>query len=563
MMKPRTLMALFTALILIAPLGSMIMGGPGAPGQQGEGPSSTDAGTYWDEMATPYNEGSADLSWTYEATQDLVLEDGAFTCGVGQSGYLLSLPIEIAYGKVWDFAWADFGLDDGEVRLEVRDPDTGAYPTSQLVASVVADSPDDILAVDLNDIDVEAHGRLQLAIVLDHSGGVGTPPTLRSWSLGQQDADMWHDPFVGVGRDSDSGDLSLRDGRVMPISTHIPGGLLGDYYDSLNFANFELTRLDQTIDFNWGNGAPDSGMGANRFSIRWEGKIMIPADDTYTFYLLLDDGGRLWVDGVQLIDEWHTQTPTEHSGQIALTEGLHDVRIEYFENTGGAQCKFRWSSSTFSKETVPHSTLWGRNATNVLVSEDITLPEGHRWDYLKVVKYSRGDPVRIDIMDASTSQPISGLVNLQSEEMDLSIIAPGNYPKIRLRARFHEGDPDRSSVLLDWGVKWLPERTWRAEFLTDLKVTGSVGVVMEEGEVYKEGKAGVTDIVAFAESFGGSTHEVFSNLYMDGYQVASIPTTNASDVVVADLDGDGIADVIFTNGVQNANATAYRGTPAG
>ncbi|MCK4971392.1 MAG: hypothetical protein KAS77_12720, partial [Thermoplasmata archaeon] len=563
MMKPRTLMALFTALILIAPLGSMIMGGPGAPGQQGEGPSSTDAGTYWDEMATPYNEGSADLSWTYEATQDLVLEDGAFTCGVGQSGYLLSLPIEIAYGKVWDFAWADFGLDDGEVRLEVRDPDTGAYPASQLVASVVADSPDDILAVDLNDVDVEDRGRLQLAIVLDHSGGVGTPPTLRSWRLGQQDADMWHDPFMGVGRDSDSGDLSLRDGMAMPVTTHIPGGLEGDYYDSLGFANFELTRLDQTIDFNWGNGAPSGGMGANRFSIRWEGKIMAPAPDTYTFYLVLDDGGRMWVDGVQLIDEWHTQSPTEHSGQIYLTEGLHDIRIEYYENTGGAQCKFRWSSSSFSKETVPHTALWGRNATNVLVSEDITLPEGHRWDYLKVVKYSRGDPVRIDIIDASTSQPISGLVNLQSEEMDLSIIAPGNYPKIRLRARFHEGDPDRSSVLLDWGVKWLPERTWRAEFLTDLKVTGSVGVVMEEGEVYKEGKAGVTDIVAFAESFDGTTHEVFSNLYMDGYQIASIPTTNATDVVVADLDEDGIADVIFTGGVPDINATAYKGTPGG
>ena len=562
-MKPRTLMALFTALILIAPIGSMIVEWPSSPGPSEDRPPSTDAGSYWNEQAAPYYEGSAAQTWTYETTNGLVLEDGAFTCVAGQTGYLLSLPIGIAYGKVWDFAWADFGMDAGEVRLEVRDPDTGAYPASQLVASVAADLPDDILAVDLNDIDVEAHERLQLAIVLDHTGGVGNPPTLSSWRLGQQDADLWHDPFVGIGRDSDSGDLSLKEGRVMPASTHIPGGLLGDYYDSLNFVNFELTRLDQTIDFNWGNGAPDGGMGNNRFSIRWVGKIMIPADDTYTFYLLLDDGGRMWIDNVQLIDEWHTQSPTEHSGQIELTAGLHDIRIEYYEETGGAQCKFRWSSSSFSKETVPHTALWGRNATNVLVSEDITLPEGHRWDYLKIVKYSRGDPVYIDIIDASTSQPISGLVNLLAEEIDLSIIAPGNYPKLRLRARFHEGDPAMSSVLLDWSIKWLPERTWRAEFLTGLKVTGSVGVFKEEGEVYKEGKAGISDIVAFAESFDGTTNEVFSNLYMDGMSVASIPTTNATDVEVADLDDDGIADVIFTNGVADNNATAYKGTPGG
>jgi len=555
-------MTLCTALILIAPLGATIMEWSMAPGTRGDGPTSTDAGTYWNELATPYQEGSATLSWSYEGTKDLTLEDGAFTCGAGQTGYLLSLPLEIANGKIWDFAWADFGLDDGEVRLEVRDPDTGAYPASQLIASVVADSSDDILTVDLNDIDVEAHGRLQLAIVLDHSGGVGTPPTLLSWRLGQQDVDMWHDPFMGVGRDTDTGDLSVRDGTAMPLSTHLPGGLWGDYYDSLAFANFELTRLDQTIDFNWGNGAPSGGMGGNRFSIRWEGKIMVPAPDTYTFYLFLDDGGRMWIDGVQLIDEWHTQT-TEHSGQITLEEGLHDVRIEYYENTGGAQCKFRWSSSSISKEIVPHTALWGRNATNVLVSEDITLPEGNRWDYLKVEKYSRGDPVYIDIIDARTSQPVSGLVNLLMEELDLSIISPGTYSKIRLRARFPEGDPARSSVLLDWGIKWLPERTWRAEFLTDLKVTGMVGIIKEDGEVFKEGKAGTTDVVAFAESFDGTTHEVFSNMYMDGYNVASIPTTNATDVEVADLDEDGIADVIFTNGVPNLNTTAFRGTPGG
>ena len=91
-------------------------------------------------------------------------------------------------------------------------------------------------------------------------------------------------------------------------------------------------------------------MGRNTFSIRWEGKVMIPADDTYSFHLTCDDGGRLWVDGDQIIDEWYDQGPTEHTGTKALTKGLHDIRVDYYENGGGATCELRWSSSTIAKD---------------------------------------------------------------------------------------------------------------------------------------------------------------------------------------------------------------------
>ena len=35
-------------------------------------------------------------------------------------------------------------------------------------------------------------------------------------------------------------------------------GLRGDYYDNSDFTSLKLTRIDPTITFNWGSGAPAS-----------------------------------------------------------------------------------------------------------------------------------------------------------------------------------------------------------------------------------------------------------------------------------------------------------------
>src|SRR4030095_15910385 len=46
-------------------------------------------------------------------------------------------------------------------------------------------------------------------------------------------------------------------------------GLLGEYFDNLDFTSPILTRIDKRLDFNWGAGAPNAAMGSNTFSIRW------------------------------------------------------------------------------------------------------------------------------------------------------------------------------------------------------------------------------------------------------------------------------------------------------
>jgi glucose/arabinose dehydrogenase len=137
-------------------------------------------------------------------------------------------------------------------------------------------------------------------------------------------------------------------------------GLSATYYDNIAFTGTTVTRVDPTVDFNWGMGAPAPGIGADTFSVRWTGQVEPPVSGTYTFYTQSDDGVRLWVNGQQIINNWTDHGSTENSGTIALTAGLrYDIRMEFYENGGDAVARLSWSSGTsVPKAVVPSSRLF-------------------------------------------------------------------------------------------------------------------------------------------------------------------------------------------------------------
>lgn len=59
--------------------------------------------------------------------------------------------------------------------------------------------------------------------------------------------------------------------------------------------------------------------------------------ETYTFYTVSDDGVRLWVNGVLVINHWTDHPATENAGTVTLAAGqLYDIRMEFYERSGGA-----------------------------------------------------------------------------------------------------------------------------------------------------------------------------------------------------------------------------------
>lgn len=96
-----------------------------------------------------------------------------------------------------------------------------------------------------------------------------------------------------------------------------------------------LTRNEGMIDYDFGNGSPATGINSDSFSIRFLKQHYFQAG-TYKFDTISDDGVRLFIDGNTLIDKWIDQGRTPYSGTVNLTEGNHEIKLEYYEHGGGA-----------------------------------------------------------------------------------------------------------------------------------------------------------------------------------------------------------------------------------
>ena len=122
-----------------------------------------------------------------------------------------------------------------------------------------------------------------------------------------------------------------------------------------------VRRTDTAIDFAWGAGSPAATIPADQFSARWTQTLGFTAG-TYRFFTSTDDGVRLWVDNVLLVDKWILQgLPNTHTGDRYLTEGLHTIKVEYFESGGQAHAHVWWQrldGSTPPSTPTPPTGAW-------------------------------------------------------------------------------------------------------------------------------------------------------------------------------------------------------------
>jgi glucose/arabinose dehydrogenase len=135
-------------------------------------------------------------------------------------------------------------------------------------------------------------------------------------------------------------------------------GLSATYFDNSNLTGTSFRRIDSKIDFVWGAASPAPGIGPETFSVRWTGQVMPQYSQTYTFYTVSNDGVRLWVNGVRLVNNWTNHGTTENTGTIALTGGRkYDILMEFYEDTGNATARLLWSSPSTPKAVVPAARL--------------------------------------------------------------------------------------------------------------------------------------------------------------------------------------------------------------
>jgi len=117
---------------------------------------------------------------------------------------------------------------------------------------------------------------------------------------------------------------------------------LGEYYANPDLSGAPAYSLvEKRVDYDWGATGHPAGLPADFFSIRWTGYWNLEIGD-YTFLAYADDGLRLWLDGQLLIDLWQPGMGSYDATAFVSTAGPHELKLEYFEETGGAAIRLQW-----------------------------------------------------------------------------------------------------------------------------------------------------------------------------------------------------------------------------
>ncbi|MBM3127581.1 MAG: hypothetical protein FJ009_02985 [Chloroflexi bacterium] len=131
--------------------------------------------------------------------------------------------------------------------------------------------------------------------------------------------------------------------QLQILSAHFPDWR-GEYFNNATLSGTPtFTRNDSALNFNFGTAGPGGGIAADKFSARWTRSLYFRAG-RYRFATRTHDGARLWVDNQLLIDRWRDQRVTTWTGEIALAEGDHLIRMEYYNASGAGIASLTWSA---------------------------------------------------------------------------------------------------------------------------------------------------------------------------------------------------------------------------
>ena len=147
--------------------------------------------------------------------------------------------------------------------------------------------------------------------------------------------------------------LTVPDATATPTPTATPttdgteepapaGVWHGKFYNNPDLMEPPAAEADfPWIGFEWGSESPMPGIWADNFSVRWTQTVHFEAGD-YRFCMMIDDGGRLWVDDDLVVDEWHVTNAVAFCGEKTLEAGDYVITVEYFEWTGEALIYVWW-----------------------------------------------------------------------------------------------------------------------------------------------------------------------------------------------------------------------------
>lgn len=209
-------------------------------------------------------------------------------------------------------------------------------------------------------------------------------------------------------------------------------GLLGKYYKWRSeeppevFSEEDLltTRVDEEINFVWWD-KPAVEVPHEYFGVEWSGLLEAPVEGRYRFYLVSDDGSRLWIDGELIVDAWKDQAPTVyHSDLLEMSAGYHDILLRFYNRHAFAVVQLGWIRPDGVSQIVPSENLACKLGDTVEVEG---LKPGFKvevWSGRKLLEGVAGSDGRVVINASTLERPIDAYLKIYDENYNLVIESP-------------------------------------------------------------------------------------------------------------------------------------------
>lgn len=96
----------------------------------------------------------------------------------------------------------------------------------------------------------------------------------------------------------------------------------------------------------------------SNFGLLYTSRIKIEKSGEYRFYLQSDDGSKLYINGNMVVNNDGGHGIKEKTGSIFLESGMHDLRVEFFNNGGGYWLDAFYEGPGVPKQLIPADKLY-------------------------------------------------------------------------------------------------------------------------------------------------------------------------------------------------------------
>jgi hypothetical protein len=152
-----------------------------------------------------------------------------------------------------------------------------------------------------------------------------------------------------------------------PRFKSLAGGISAEYFKGRFFDSLAHRQVDSMI--NLSTASPVAkGVPQDQFSSRWQGYLYFETPGRQELCLECDDGGRVYLNGRRVIDDWKLGGRRKACANVRVSRGWYALKVEHFEHSGWAAARLMSGKDRDHQSPIPASRLCCKDAPSAKVA---------------------------------------------------------------------------------------------------------------------------------------------------------------------------------------------------